>query len=304
MSELSPFFPGTQIRWLWSASSIGLLKECAYKYYLSRVEGWTEKGERAHLDFGTFYHHAVETYDRAKIAGLDHETALFEAVLIALRDTWIDGKPWRLSKTLDASDNASLKCRENLIRTIVWYLDKYRHDTAKTLVHDGKPLVEQHFQLDIGDGYALHGYLDKIVEFQGLPFVMDRKTTGKILSEYYFRRFDPDNQISLYTFAAQVIFKNPIKGVIIDAAQVAVGFSRFDRKIISKDQGLIDEWLGDLREWLALARSYAERGVWPRNDKSCTFCCFRHICTKSPGVRQKFLETEFEKTEWNPLTPR
>lgn len=304
MNHPSPFLEGTHAQWAWDSTSLGWFKECPYKYYLNMIEGWRAKGEQVHLDFGIFYHRALEHYDLQRAAGCSHDMALEAAVEKALCLTWINGKPWRLSKTLDASDKTSLKCRENLIRTVVWYLDKFKDDPAKTVISDGKPMVEQHFQLDIGNGYALCGYLDRVVEFQGLPFVMDRKSTASTLSDHYFARFDPDNQMSLYTFVAQVIFKNPIKGVIVDAAQVAVGFSRFVRKIISKTPDQIDEWLKDLRQWLAQARHYATIGYWPRNDKSCAFCTFREICNKSPSVRQKFLESNFERHPWNPLIPR
>src|SRR5215813_4891665 len=304
----SPFVEGTDVQWAWDSTSLGWFKECPYKYYLHMIEGWRYRGESVHLDFGIFYHQSLEAYDRAKAKGLPHEQCLHIAVRIAMEATWIDVKPWRLSKTLDLSDRNSVKCRENLIHSVVWYLEKFQHDTAELIIKNGMPALEQHFLVDIGerDGipYALCGYLDKGVTFGGIAFTMDRKTTATTLGDNYYGRFDPDNQMSLYTVVARIIRKEPIQGVIVDACQVAVGFSRFGRSIVQKTSQQLEELIPDLDYWLALARYYAYHKYWPRNDKSCFLCSFNKICRKSPSVRRKFLESDYEHRPWNPLELR
>jgi len=272
------------------------------------VEGQIGRGESVHLEFGILYHGALESYDQYIYMKMDHEQALFRVVKDTLIKTWRDGKPWRASKDLSSEDRTSLKCREYLIRTIIWYLDKFRLDPAQTMKNSatGKPMVELHFQFEIGaeidrdHSYTLCGYLDRVVEFQGEPFVMDRKTTTSTLGSYYYEQYEPDNQMSLYTVASQVAFKTPVKGVIIDAAQIAVGFSRFGRSFVFKTSDQIDEWMKDLKLWLGMAELYANMNYWPQNDKSCHKyggCTFREICSKSPSVRNKFLES-------NSLIPR
>lgn len=305
----SPFIDGTKVQWAWDSTSLGWFKECPRKYQYHMLEGWRSKGEAIHLEYGILYHEALEMYELYKFQGCDHDYAVRQVTSDVLSRTWRDGKPWRAAIDLQSDDKSSLKNRENLVRTVVWYLDKFKDDPAKTLMHPatGKPMIELHFQFEIGDGYSLCGYLDRIAEFQGQPFVMDRKTTTSTLGSYYFEQYDPDNQMSLYTVASQVAFKTPVKGVIIDAAQIAVGFSRFVRHFVFKTPDQIDEWMYDLKTWLAQAQMFAERGYWPQNDKSCHKyggCPFREVCSKSPSVRDKFLESGFERHEWNPLTPR
>lgn len=307
--QLSPFVPGTRYQWAWDSTSLGWLKECPRKYFYHMVEGFRSKGESVHLEYGILYHGALEDYEKLKALGRDHDTAVKAVVNDILHKTWRDGVPWRASIDLPIEDKTSLKSRENLVRTVVWYLDKFKDDPAKTKVHPvtGFPMIELHFQFEIGDGYSLCGYLDRIVEFQGEPFVMDRKTTTTTLGSYYFEQYDPDNQMSFYTVASQVAFKTPVKGVIVDAAQIAVGFSRFVRSFVFKTGDQIDEWMLDLRYWLEQAKTFAEANYWPMNDKSCHKyggCPFRDICNKSPSVRNRFLETAFERRPWNPLIPR
>jgi len=305
-----PFYEGTKVQWAWDSTSLGWLKECPRKYQYHMIEQWRGRGESIHLEYGILYHAALEEYDRMKLeGGMSHDDAVRWVVRELLTKTWRDGLPWRGAKDLPADDKASLKSRENLVRTVVWYLNKFKDDPAKTLMHPvtGKPMVELHFQFEIEGGYSLCGYLDRVVEFQEQPFVMDRKTTTSTLGSYYFEQFDPDNQMSVYTVASQVAFHTPVKGVIVDAAQIAVGFSRFVRSFVFKTADQIDEWMKDLYVYLEQARGYAERGYWPQNDKSCHKyggCAFREICSKSPQVREKFLETHFQREPWNPLVPR
>ena len=279
------------------------------------LDRWSGQGESIHLRWGILYHEALENFEHSRFLGLDHDNALIATVRALLILTWNGDKPWRAAKDLAPDDKTSLKSRENLVRTVVWYISKFRNDPARTRMHpvSGRPMTELHFQFEIGKGYdirypyTLCGYLDRIVDFQDQPFVMDRKSTTSTLGSYYFDQYEPDNQMSLYTIASQVAFHTPVKGVIIDAAQIAVGFSRFVRAFVFKTPDHIDEWMKDLHIWLRQAEQYAEAGYWPQNDKSCHKyggCPFRGICSKSPQVRDKFLESNFERREWNPLVPR
>lgn len=313
-AKLSPFVGDSVIQWAWDSTSLGWLKECPRKYYYHMIEGWRTKGDQVHLEFGIIYHEALDLYDTELARGASHDEAVAIVVRYVLGRTWRDGKPWRSIVKLDNEDRAPLKNREFLVRTVVWYLDKFRNDPAKTkMLPNGSPMVELHFQFEVGFGYdlghpyTLCGYLDRVVDFQDQAFVMDRKTTTNTLGSYYFEQYEPDNQMTFYTVASQVAFKTPVKGVIVDAAQIAVGFSRFVRSILFKTSDQIDEWMRDLKIWLAQSIAYAEARYWPQNDKSCHKfggCPFRKICSKAPSVRQNFLESNFERHIWNPLIPR
>lgn len=319
----SPFLPGTFIQFAWDSTSLGWLKECPRKYQYSMIEQWRSRGNSVHLDFGLWYHDALESYDKWRAEGMDHEDALNETVRKCLELTWIPehevvggmgvvchvepGKPW------DAGHPA--KTRETLVRSVVWYLEQFGdHDAAKTVIlANGKPAVELSFKLEMDFGplpsqpYILCGHLDRVVEFTGGFYVMDRKTSTSTISSAYFDQYEPDNQMDIYSFAAKVIYQTPVRGVIIDAVQIAVGFSRFSRGFTFRTEAQVEESINDMKVWFALAEQYATAGHWPMNTKSCHHyggCVFRRVCSKSPEVRQKFLETDFTKKEWNPLVPR
>jgi hypothetical protein len=315
----SSFLPGTKVQWAWDSTSLGWLKDCPRKYQYSMIEGWRLKGDQVNLTFGLLYHQALEYYDKLAAGFLDddgiiqpreepvsHETRVRMVVKHVLNQS----ASWH-------SDSTS-KNRQNLIRSIIWYLDEFANDNLETIVLDnGRPAVELSFKMELDWGpqiatgiglgykpYVLSGHLDRIVSFSGGTYVTDRKTTGSTISADYFGRFDLDNQMSLYTIAAQVIFHTPVRGVIIDGAQIAVGFTRFARGMTYRTPAQSEEWLRDLRHWLRKAEEFAEANHWPMNDRACFLCPFKRVCSKDPRVREQFLESDFERRPWNPLEVR
>lgn len=297
------------------------------------IEGWRSKHLSVHLEYGLWYHSALEHYDKCIAEGREHEDALRDTVLKVLIWTWIEATEIEIAKPW--SNDHTAKTRENLVRTVIWYLEQFgENDMAKTVIlANGKPAVELSFRLEMDWGpqysineatilepanadwehqidpqpYILSGHLDRVVEFNGGFYVMDRKTAGSTLGPSYFDQYEPDNQMDIYSFAAKVIYQTPVKGVIIDAAQIAVGFTRFSRGFTFRTEAQIEEMLSDMKIWTGIAEQYAIAGHWPMNTKSCHNyggCVFRKVCSKSPEIRHKFLESDFHKQHWNPLSPR
>lgn len=324
----SPFLPGTKIRVAWDSTCIGAFKTCPRLYQLSILEGWTNHDESVHLRFGIEYHQALQDYDLSRADGVGHDDAVHD-VIHALLD-----------RTEEFNPDHKTKTREGLLRTVVWYLDKFRDDPATThILSDGKPAVEQSFRFELDWGpesaeeseaicrareqgnfsevshinqhYVLCGHLDRIVNFAGELYVMDRKTTSYKPSQWYFTKYEPDNQMTLYSLAGKVVLNAPIRGVIIDAAQIGDGWTEFGRGITMRTEEQIEEWLGDLRYWFARAEACAIEDYYPMNDTACDKfggCRFREICSKSPRVREQFLKSKFKQLppdqRWNPLIPR
>ena len=287
-------------QWAWDASSISIIQACPRKYYYKMVEGWSNPFPSVHLLFGAIYATALEHYFKHLSEGADKE----EALRLIVREALIE------SHGRDFPHNT--KTRENLIRTIVWYFEHFKEDAATTIeLSDGKPAVELSFKMDVGNGILYCGHLDRFVELNGDPYVMDQKTTGATLSPYYFNQFNNSFQMSGYTFAGKSMFSIPVKGVIIDAAQIAVGFTRFDRGFTFRTESNLNEWYDELHYWIQFAHSFDPSGgeaAWPQNKSSCGNyggCEFAEVCAKSHDVRPQFLAAKFCKGErWNPLEER
>lgn len=328
----SPFLPGTNIQFALDSTSIGYFKTCPRLYYYTMIEGWQPKGESVHLTFGILYHEALHNYDILRIDGRDHEEAVFEVV------KWLCESAEGYPDVSESKPSIKAKSFESLLRTVVWYLDKYPRETdpAETVVlANGKPACELSFRFELDWGpkglesyqmqdellnsqpYLLCGHLDRVVTFNENLFVMDRKTTTSALSAYYFDQWSPNNQMSLYSIAGQIVVGSPVRGVIIDAAEVkganskSAGYSEFARGFTFRTPDQNDEWLSDLRVWTSAMEACATTGSWPMNEASCGNyggCKFREVCSKSPSVRENFLKSEFTKAEeherWNPLKAR
>jgi len=317
-------FDENGIQFGWDQTSIKLASECLYKYKLRMLDGWRPRGVSVHLFFGGVYASALEHFHKHRAAGMDHDEALVAIVREALIATWLyeteptgegdpgypngvniisgSGAPW-------ASDH-NTKTRENLIRTIVWYFEHFKEDACATVIlSDGSAAVEHSFQLPVDNGIIFSGHLDRLVEFGHKIYIQDQKTTASTITPRYFLSYSPDDQITgMYPFAGRAIFKLPVKGVMIDAAQIAVGFTRFERGFIFTDDSALDEWYDDALYHIETAQAATRANHFPKNRTSChkyAGCEFREVCSKSPHVREQFLKADFEKAErWDPLQSR
>lgn len=293
----------------WDSTSLGALKRCPRYYQYSIVEGHTSNAESPHLTFGIEYNNALVTYHKSRAEGADYETAVLAAVRYALIHTWDDvlDRPW-------ASDEPT-KNRETLIRSVIWYLDKFADDPIETLVlSTGKPAVELSFHISLsinaeetGEQYSLCGYLDRAAKFVEALWITDYKTTKSALDERYFAQYSPNNQVSQYALAGTIISHTPIAGIIIDAAQVGVTFTRFQRAQIPRTAEQLEEWLADAEVFIRQNETYAKTGYWPQNDTSCQQyggCPFRTVCAMAPSLRQQHLNALFSRRSWDPLVVR
>ena len=301
MTEQLLSFNSSGFQYAWDATSISAYEKCPRYYQLRHIEGWQRPQRNAHLLFGGVYASALEHYAKYIALGQSHDDALREVFTEALIATWIDGAPWQ-------SDH-NAKTRETLLRSIVWYLEEFLTDPAPVvLLADGKPAVELSFSVPFSSDYMYCGHIDKLVEYGGNKFIMDQKTTGTTISPYYFKNYSPDIQMSGYTWAGSIMFDLPVSGVIIDAAQIAVGFTRFARGFINLPRPLLDEWYENTLSTIEDARRSHEADHYRMTRTSCgNFggCDFRSVCSRIPEHRQRVLQSEYERQpRWDPLQRR
>lgn len=301
-------FDDSGVQFAWDSVSLGLLKTCPRKYQLKIVLNWQAKERSYHLDFGIYYHSAIEHYLKMRAQGVDYETACRDAIRTAMVLSF--GFKGGMKKGVP--DNA--KTRQTLIRALVWYFEHYRTDNCvPVILSNGKPAVELSFRFEIGSDLMLAGHLDTIVDFGTTGrYVMDHKTTGSTITgasaQYFFSNFQPDNQMTLYSVGAKIAFQTPVQGVIIDATQLMVGGVEFARGFTHRTAAHLDEFLYSVQTYHKLAELFTRQGFFPMNETACGNyggCEFREICSKSPQVRERFLRTEFTQDKpWNPLEPR
>lgn len=310
-------FTDDGFQFAWDATSLSSFAKCPRFYYLKHIQGWQSINVSEHLIFGGVYAKALETYFKL----LAHDTPAEDAVRIVVRNAMV--ATWKHEK--DAEGNPipetgepwqsmhSTKTRETLIRSIVWYLDHFSEDPAPT-VHfsDGRPAVELSFSLpfgELGDLELLYcGHMDRVVEYAENKFVMDQKTSGSTISSKFFSDFTPDIQMSGYSWAGKQLFDIPISGVIIDAAQIAVGFTRFERGFVHRSAAQLEEFHANSLEIISEARRAHETQTYRMNPTACGNyggCEFRKICSRHPDHRPNLLAADYVRRDiWDPLKQR
>jgi len=322
-------------QYAWDATSIKLAEECMRKYYYRMIEGWQPHQKGVDLVWGGLYASALEHFHKALARGIAREDALREVVRATLEATW---QRLACAKCQGRGDEGCEACngtgtlphggspveflhnaktRENLIRTIIWYVDHFEDDPLETVyLADGKPAVELSFSFEVDDGIVFCGHIDRLVKYGDDYYPTDQKTTGTTISPTWFAQFSPDSQMSMYTFATKIILDQPAKGIIVDAAQIAVGFSKFERSFINRTQSELDEWYEETltliarvrNATLSLAEGMPMEKAFPRNPSACGHyrgCEFRDVCGHAPELRDNYLRAGFRKGErWNPLKKR
>ena len=315
-SSFSRTLPGLQLAI--DSTSLGAFKECPRKYFYSIVMGYVPRSTSPHLTFGLLVHKAREIYDHARSRGEGHDDALDMALNHVLRATWDStlGRPW--------FSGHPQKNRLTLIQTVVWYLDEIaQDDPCETLIlGNGNPAIELSYHYDsgyisqtTGEMFLLCGHIDRIGRLGDAIFGCDIKTTTRTLSPEWFQQFSPNNQMTGYTLAGRVAFKQPLAGMLIDGIQVGVNFSRFYRSLVPRDESQLGEWLQGLGYWFAQLEVCALTGNkarvhedgWPQNDRACDMyggCPYRSICSKPQSAREQWLQADFMRRTWDPLKAR
>ena len=322
MHKLPSSFDAQGAQFAWDSTSLKAAFACPRLYFYTMIGQYSDGQSSVHLIFGGLYAKALETYHKLTVIdGATHNEALRSVVRSTMIESWVhnlDANKERRPGTGHAVEfHHSAKTRENLIRTIIWYLEEFKNSDFKTMVAaDGRPAVEFSFKIEADNNIILCGHNDRIVEYDGSFFVQDQKTTGGTVSAASFEAYDMDIQMSLYTFAGKAIYSAPIKGVMIDIAQVAVCFSRFMRGFTYRTEDQLEEFytniMAKIKEIRYYSILYAQTGdmeVFPMNFTACGNyggCPFRKVCRQPRQFRQKFLDSNISKraVPWNPLENR
>ena len=311
-SKISP-----NLQLYWDSVSYNALDKCPRYYQLSIILGYGGSKDGTisdHLTFGLLWHSACEVYAHQRAQGIEHESAVRYVTYCLLVNTWdfVHNRPW---VSIEPT-----KTRETLIRTTILYLDNFEFDPVETVIKtDGKPAVEVSFNFDLsevipdfraptGESYSLCGHLDKVGSWNDDLWIPDKKSTKYDLNADYFKQFIPDNQMSIYDIAGQVVLHKPIAGIMIDAAQILVNGTRFRRQTIPHQPEQLAEWLTDFRIKLRQNESYVANDYWPMCAQSCGYgrmqCVFRPVCSAEPAAREEMLENFYEKRTWDPMQTR
>lgn len=306
MAKFSAHNPRLQISW--SPHDLETYMQCPRRYFYSVIERWRPKVLSNDMLFGRCINDGTGKYEELRLSGASHQMALRYAVRLVLRLSrggQTDERSGEVLKSLDEGDDTA-KNRHAAVRCLIWWAEeKGKNDPlAPALLPNGKPAIEVSFKfpLDIsspyGEQYIISGRLDKIVTIAEGELPLERKTTKSSLGMRYWDRFSPNVQISTYALATQIVLNEPQMGVLVEAFQSAKTASSFDRKTVPRTREYMDEYAAEMAYWIKRAEQDAQAGRWPKNEATCGLyggCPFQGICRKSPGVRDRYLEGNFQR---------
>lgn len=250
--------------------------------------GYRPKETVENLAFGTALHGGIEEFDKQMFEGVSRNQALLTALSTAIKL----GAPLANSK-----DTA--RTIETLTRAVVWYAEQFREDQSVTaILPNGQPALEVRYEVPWpGTRYRFSGRIDKLASINDELYVVERKTTDAMLSDYYFNRYSPNTQVSAYIWALSEFLGVRISGVMIEAFQTAVSFTRIERGIVHRSRDQLQEFVANTAMYLNHADEYHETGVWPMNESACMLyggCKFRPVCERPAERRKTWLDSDFD----------
>ena len=319
-SQFTKTLPGLQFAW--DQTSLSELRLCPRRYYYRIIRGLQSKNEKPPLTFGSTYHTALEIYHGQRAKGVSWRDALHAALDYAIMEAqkWPDWSRDDLGIKPD-----KIRDINSLVRGIVWYADHFKKDPAQTLTGaNGEPLVELSFRFELpvktheGEPFIAAGHIDRMIKFGEATYAQEHKHTVVAVSQYYWNRYSPDPQVSMYTLASRTVLPEQCSGVMIDAAQFKKASVHFHRQVVRRTKAQTDEWLTyfimDLQELRDRLQRLADAGIdstsvkaWPMNDKACSLfggCPFQKVCQQDPSIRETTLKFDYDTHHWNPLDNR
>jgi hypothetical protein len=192
---------------------------------------------------------------------------------------------------------------------------------GETVGYPENPIIEKATELTWPG--ALHPYtgkIDRVFYHQGLYYVEDHKTSSA-LGVHYFSQFDPSNQMMGYAWLASLLTGLPISGVRINAHGILKTQNKFERRTMMYSPERLEEWSRNLNAWVERINASMElyshvtdgetvneellQRAFPHNFNACAAkygqCQYTGVCTMPARLRERVLESDFERIPWNPL---
>jgi len=258
------------------SSSLKTYISCPRKYYWRYVRHLLQKGRKsAPLNFGTAIHEALRVWYT------DHDA---EEAIMTFHDLWDER----------FADNK--RTHEKGDALLSGYFEKYEKETFTWI---SEP--ETVFKLDFF-GNTFVGRFDGVIDFQGMPLIIDHKTSTRMGSSYFYS-FRPDMQMSAYIWAARQLFPQHIEGALINVLYFTTKQMDYIRSIIERQDWEIQEFLDVASRNITeiQMRDPEDHMDWEPRWEYCQHwgtCPYRDLCTeKNP---EPLIESMYKVDEWDP----
>lgn len=257
-----------------SHSQLQVWGACEQKWYYSYQLGLQPKTRAHYFSTGDFTHKGLEVVYTARKEGLSWDETIQK--LIA---SWRETAPAMMKENLESFNKAT--------RILKRYVSQFapKADAGMRILG-----VELHFEVEIktpgGNTVTVEGYIDLLVELNGVLYAWDHKTMGSSFWTQEEAMLDP--QFGIYTLALRMM-GYPVKGFIINQLNV-YNYANFDKEPNTKlfkrletyrtDEHLrgIANNVGMMADSLIEKREGRKPLIRHLSKTTCKGCIFRQPC--------------------------
>lgn len=306
MNEIAlPTVPTVDARF-YDNSMVSTYKDCPRKFYLRYVRDWRSEGIATPLAFGLAWHcgqDVVWEYAR-KLGSQDH---LARTAMAAFLESW---EAQGLPAELDIEQTECFSPRTPSVAHEMYA--NYIEARWNILVEAQILAIEQPFAVPIPEAEDLWyiGRLDKVIQHNQQKLVIEHKTTTEYKKDGGFRStyvdsWDSDSQVKGYEYGGGLYFGT--EQVWVDAALVHKSVHNAFRFIpVAHQMPLLQEWVGDTKNWIDRIEADKKKGYFPKNEGSCVGkygpCSFLDICrTTHDPDRLQDAPPGYMVEKWSPF---
>ena len=247
-----------------SPSKIKVYDECKLKYKFKYIDYLPEKQTNTDaLQFGSYIHKIFE--DGVKCT----EKQDLHEIADALRKNY----------TFDKSrESLTGKCISNFFRF------------NQSLSGSEQISTEQHFAVELKDGYAINGIIDRVIKgSKGEYLVIDYKTSKRLSTK---RDLFNDPQMLMYAFAVSKLY-----GVPLSAVTVSHYYPHVDKLVHVKfSEAHVLMYIRKLTQKIWEIRKRKKPDFFPQVNQFCDWCGYKEMCPKrGPSNHNMIYETALKK---------
>lgn len=294
------------------SSTLSTWRSCRRKYFWGTLNSLYPSGKSVHLIAGGAIAAGMEAARKLVFSSPEPKSVHLDDQLEVAFHAF--AKEWG---SYEAPEN-SPKDAINSFSALAAYLEEYppATDVVQPLIRpDGTPTVEFTFAIpvdvphpDTGDPFVFVGRFDLLGSFNGLPAVVDEKTTSQ-LGFTWADQWQLRGQFMGYIWACQQL-GYPVSTAIVRGIAILKRDIKFATAVVQMSQHLIDRWhsmlIADLREisfaYTQLKAGAEDEHLYPYNfADSCSSyggCAFMSLCS-ARNAEPYF--SNFIHHRWDPL---
>ena len=301
-------------------SSLNVFMTCARKFYYANTESITGEKESEALTAGSACHEYLE----AMWAGKSRAECM-DAFIAYIR------KPESADLDIEINPETSGKRggQKYSVEWLLFILGLYHkrfplEDEEFEVVKkaNGEPYLETGFALDLGGGKIFTGKIDAIVRMKksGRLWIVDHKTTLRILNDFYFKSYSLHGQIAGYLWAVRELFGEEPEGCIINALRItqlkrgtvdALVEKIFSRALTYRTPAQLQEREYEVSIMMSVIASLAKQGkhaFYKNAPGGCNMynrdCEYLPLCMSSDDyVHDEIRKANYVQREWTPHKP-